>query len=217
MLDLQARIDAAVEENIAPDEYFSIWEEPAKWQMDALQAIGLKPHHKLLDFGCGAMRLGLQAVPFLDDGNYYGIDAFDPYIRAARKMALQSGLSKTFHLKTSRDFGFDEFGAKFDYVIAQSVFTHLSARECDECMAKMRNVVSPGATFLFTYLIGTPHTQGMLYLGMQPMRRFDNDDPQFFANLGAKHGATFEQLEMPHITGQQVAVYRYPGVADSSR
>jgi len=181
--------------------------------MDALKSIGLQPRHTLLDFGCGAMRLGLQAVPFLDDGNYYGIDAFEPYIRAAHKMAERSGLTKKYRLLTSRDFGFGQFGVRFDFVIAQSVFTHLSANECDDCMAKMRAVVKPGGIFLFTYLIGTPHTQGMLYLGSQPMRRFDNDDPEFFRNLGEKHGARFESLNMPHITGQQVAVYRYPDEA----
>lgn len=211
MPDLQQRIDAAVEENITPDEYFSVWEEPAQWQIDALQKVGLQPQHKLLDFGCGAMRFGLQAMQYLNDGNYYGIDAFEPYIRTAHKLVKKAGLTQSYHLMTSRDFGFGQFNVKFDYVIAQSVFTHLSAKECDACMAKMRAVMNPGGIFLFTYLIGTPHTQGLLYLGMQPMRRFDNDDPEFFRSLGTRHGAQFEILDMPHITGQQVAVYRYPG------
>ena len=52
-VDLQARIDAAVENNIAPDEYFSVWDEFGDWQLDALKSIGLLPQHRLLDFGCG--------------------------------------------------------------------------------------------------------------------------------------------------------------------
>ena len=36
-------------------------------------------------------------------------------------------------------------------------------------------------------------------------------DPDFFADLGRAHGATFEKLDMPHPTGQQVGIYRYPG------
>ena len=61
-LDLQTRIDAAVEQNIAPDEYFSVWEEPGQWQLDALKSVGMAPHHRLVDVGCGAMRLGVYAV-----------------------------------------------------------------------------------------------------------------------------------------------------------
>ena len=208
-VDLQARIDAAVENNVAPDEYFSIWEEPAAWQLDALKSIGLLPRHRLLDFGCGALRFGLSAIEYLDDGNYFGIDAFAPYIAAGRKLAQVAGIKKRFSLLVSRDFELEKFGAQFDFGNAQSVFTHMSGDECDRCMVALKNVMKPGGVFFFTYLIGAPLTQGMLYLGAQPMRRFAMTDPQFFEQLAAKHGAVFSNLQIQHITGQQVAQFRF--------
>jgi SAM-dependent methyltransferase len=210
-LDLQTRIDAAVENNLAPDEYFSIWEEPGRWQLDALRSIGMTPAHRLLDIGCGAMRLGLYAVDYLDDGGYFGIDAFPPYIAAARRLAEAAGLTKKFSLLRSKDFDFGGFGASFDFANAQSVLTHLSGEECDRCMAALRKVMRPGGSFFCTYLIGRPLTQGLLYGAMQPMRRFADQDPDFFRKLGERHGAHFEHLEIPHPTGQQVGVFRYPG------
>ena len=98
---------------------------------------------------------------------------------------------------------------KFDYANAQSVLTHLSGDECHRCMAALRKVMKPGGIFLFTYLVGRPLTQGLLYGGMQAMRRFAETDPDFFVKLGKDHGADFEKLEMPHLTGQHVGIYRY--------
>ena len=85
----------------------------------------------------------------------------------------------------------------------------MSGEECDRCASALRRVMKPGGIFFFTYLIGAPQTQGMLYVGAQPMRRFAMTDTDFFAKLAARHGARFEPLEMAHPTGQQVARLRF--------
>jgi len=208
-LELQTLIDAAVEHNIAPDEYFSLWDDLGPWQLDALRNVGLRPEHRLLDVGCGAMRLGVYAVDYLDDGNFYGIDAFPPYIAAGRQLVAAAGLSKRFSLLVSKEFEFDRFGVQFDYANAQSVLTHLSGEECHRCMAALRRVMKPGGVFFLTYLLGRPTTQGLLYGAMQPMRRFAETDPEFFERLGRSHGASFQKLGFPHPTGQQVGLYRF--------
>jgi hypothetical protein len=69
--------------------------------------------------------------------------------------------------------------------------------------------MKPGGISCFTFLIGAPRTQGMLYVGAQPMRRFAMTDPDFFVKLGAEHGATFEPVSIPHPTGQQVGLFRF--------
>ena len=207
MVDLQTQIDAAVACNVAPDEYFSVWDESGVWQLEALKRIGLQPRHKLLDFGCGAFRLGLLAIDYLDDENYYGIDAFAPYIEIGRKLAVAAGITKKYNAAVSRDFEFDRLGTEFDFGIAQSVFTHMSGDECERCMAALKKTMKPGGTFLFTFLIGAPVTRGMLYLGAEAMQRFAMNDPDFFAALASRHGVTFERLDIPHLTGQQVAVF----------
>jgi cyclopropane fatty-acyl-phospholipid synthase-like methyltransferase len=208
-VDLQTRIDAAVACNVAPDEYFSLWDELGLWQLEALKKTGLLPHHKLLDFGCGAFRLGLFAIDYLDDGNYYGIDAFEPYVEIGRRLVVAGGITKQYHAMASRDFAFDRFETVFDFGIAQSVFTHMSGDECERCMAVLKKTMKPGGTFLFTFLIGAPLTRGMMYAGIQAMQRFAMNDPDFFAALASRHGATFERSDIPHPTAQQVAVFRF--------
>src|SRR4051812_47688577 len=39
-----------------------------------LEDEGLKPTDTLLDFGCGTGRLAVQAIPFLEGGQYIGAD-----------------------------------------------------------------------------------------------------------------------------------------------
>lgn len=209
-MNLKTIIDAAVELNLPPSEYFALWDDLAQWQLNALRTVGLRPQHRLLDIGCGAMRLGLSAVDFLDDGYYYGVDTFPPYLELARKLAEKAEITRNFSLLLEDNFAFERFGTKFDFANAQSVFTHLSAAQCEQCMAALSNVMQPGGVFLFTYLIGAPQTQGFLYGGRHPMQRLAVTDPAFFAHLGPRHGARFEALSINHPTGQQVGLYRYP-------
>ncbi|MCA3265841.1 MAG: class I SAM-dependent methyltransferase [Azospirillum sp.] len=202
-------IDAAVELNLVPTEYFVLWEELGGWQLDALKAAGLQRHHRLLDVGCGAMRLGLKAVAYLETGNYYGVDAFVPYLKLARRLAEREVPDRRFELLLSESFEFSRFGVTFDFGMAQSVFTHLSAEQCESCVAELRKAMAPGGVFVFTFLIGAPVTQGFLYGAQQPMRRLAVEDPDYFAKLGARFGARFEPLAFPHPTGQHVALYRF--------
>jgi hypothetical protein len=76
-------------------------------------------------------------------------------------------------------------------------------------MAVLKKAMMPGGVFFFTYLIGAPLTRGMLYLGAQPMQRFALNDSQFFAALASRHGAKFELVNIEHLTGQHVALFRF--------
>jgi SAM-dependent methyltransferase len=202
-------IDAAVELNLVPTEYFALWDELGAWQLDALKAAGMQPNHRLLDVGCGAMRLGLRAVAHLNSGNYYGVDAFAPYLELARVLAEREVPDRQFELLLSESFEFSRFGVKFDFGMAQSVFTHLPVEQCESCVEELCKVMAPGGVFVFTFLIGVPSTQGFLYGAQQPMRRFAVEDPDYFAKLGARFGARFEPLPFPHPTGQNVALFRF--------
>ena len=50
------------------------WDETGRIQLKILEEHGLQPHHHLLDIGCGSLRLGCKAVPYLDPGHYWGTD-----------------------------------------------------------------------------------------------------------------------------------------------
>ena len=43
-------------------------------QFQVLTNLGLREYHKLLEVGCGSLRVGRLLVPYLIDGNYYAIE-----------------------------------------------------------------------------------------------------------------------------------------------
>src|ERR1700753_963856 len=45
-----------------------------KLQYHFLVANGLRHNHRFLDMACGSLRLGQYLIPFLDEGNYRGIE-----------------------------------------------------------------------------------------------------------------------------------------------
>src|SRR3954468_23923578 len=64
------------------------WEEIGRLQFDYLVSQGLRPHHRLLDVGCGAMRGGVHFAAYLDPGHYFGIDVNDRLLEAARRVEI---------------------------------------------------------------------------------------------------------------------------------
>jgi len=51
-----------------------MWEEIGTLQFNFLLSRGLKPESYLLDIGCGSLRLGVKAIPYLERSHYLGIE-----------------------------------------------------------------------------------------------------------------------------------------------
>lgn len=102
------------------------WEETGRAQMAALQAVGLMPHHHLLDIGAGALRLGCKAVPYLQPGHYWATDASLALMLAGHAQELENPTRlDPSHL--IEDTGFNLAGPPdtITHAIAFAVFPHL--------------------------------------------------------------------------------------------
>src|ERR1700682_2262588 len=69
-----------------------LWEEIGTLQFEYLKGRGLRPSHRLLDLGCGALRGGLHFIRYLSAGNYYGIDVNASLIEAGKRELIEAGL-----------------------------------------------------------------------------------------------------------------------------
>jgi SAM-dependent methyltransferase len=129
------------------------WEEIGELQFNFLVAQGLKPQHRFLDVGCGAMRGGIHFAAYVDPGNYYGIDVNDRLLEAARRVEIPAaGLADRVpdsNLRETARFDAD-FGVGFDYAIAVSVFTHLPLNYIRLCLYQVAKVMNPGGRFYAT-------------------------------------------------------------------
>jgi SAM-dependent methyltransferase len=145
------------------DAVGGMWEEMGKLQIDFLITKGLKSHHKLLDIGCGTLRGGRHIIKYLDSGNYYGIDISKGAIDHARTLVNQENLNSKkpiLIVNENMNLKFSEFeGNTFDFLLAQSVFTHLPPEHIEECLAHIREIMHEKSVFYFTYHSGKKYSQ----------------------------------------------------------
>lgn len=131
-----------------------LWDEMGLLQMRWLTNVGMRPHHKLLDVGCGSLRLGVRAVDYLDAGNYFGTDLNDELLTAGYDAEIKAaGLAKKLpreNLVADGEFTFRSIPADVDFAIAQSVFTHLPLNHLRLCLGNLADHVAGPMTFLFT-------------------------------------------------------------------
>lgn len=132
-----------------------IWDGIGQLQFQFLLDQGLKPHHRLLDIGCGTLRGGRHFIRFLDAGCYHGFDLSDQAIAAAKNLVeaeLLSDKCPTLYVNREQNLRFGKSqGRQFDYLLAQSVFPHLMPDHINECFAHIGSVMGPDSRFYFTY------------------------------------------------------------------
>lgn len=205
-LDAQTLIDLALDFNLPPSGYFTQWDELGKWQLDILKRYGLKPEHRLLDIGCGMMRLGSMAIPYLEPGHYCGIDPQESLLALGRAILDRLGIDRPYSLLQSSTFEFGSFGVRFDFAIAQSVITHLSRTQIAQCFTALKSVMKPGGTFIFTYLLASYSPPlGFFMDGIAPMIRPGLADETLFLELADRLGFRFVASSEPH-PSQKVGV-----------
>ena len=98
----------------------------ASMTFNLLTTLGLREHHKALDIGCGSLRIGRLLIPYLDSGNYTGIEPNQwlvedgitheigqDFIRIKKPMFIYSPDGKPLPPDDEYDFAF-----------AQSIFSH---------------------------------------------------------------------------------------------
>ena len=211
-ISLEKLIDLHVEYRAGvPSNRELMWYELGDWQMETLRLLGMQPEHSLLDVGCGPMRLGMQAVPFLKDGNFFGVDPYPPYKELGAAIMGEVGCSKSYRTEVSDKLPFQRFERKMNFAIAQSVITHLSLEQIDLLFNNLKEVMETDGVFLFTFNHNR-YPLGFLYEAKHPMMAPAFIDQDFFQKVAYESGidVVFEPLpDLPHPTGQAVAYFRY--------
>lgn len=202
-----------------------MWDEIGKLQLDFLVRAGLRPDHRLLDVGCGALRGGLHFIRYLDRGHYFGIDS-NPSLVAAGRIELEAaGLSdREPTLCVDGAFDIARLGQTFDFALAVSLFTHLPMNHIVRCLAAVGGSLAPGGRLLATFF-QAPHPACLSELVQQPggiTTRYDAD-PYHYAvaelSMLADLAGLDTQLigEWGHPRGQRMIQFVRPGgVAEAS-
>ena len=129
------------------------WDEMGKVQFDFLVKQGLQPDHWMLDVGCGSLRGGVHFIRYLETGHYCGIEREQWILDAGEIELAEAGLvDKKPELVRDSAFDFAKFNHKFDFALAQSVFTHIPLNDIHRCLVRMADALRPGGVFYATFL-----------------------------------------------------------------
>ena len=114
-----------------------MWDEVGQMQIDFLTREGLAKDHRMLDIGCATLRGGRHFIAHLDPEGYTGIDISEGVIEAGKQLLVDEGLIDKWPrliANTGGDLRFTMFTDEtFDFILAQSVFTHLKKEHIEEC------------------------------------------------------------------------------------
>ena len=122
--------------------------------MAALLAEGMTPDDHLLDIGCGALRLGHKAVPFLKPGHYWGTDASLALMRHGRAVDLADPDRLPLdHLVEDTDFAVPGIPDRITLAIAFGVFTHLPQPMLPPALTSIRRRFPTLRAALFTVFL----------------------------------------------------------------
>ena len=134
-----------------PERWYGI----GKLQFHWLVSAGLRPDSVFLDVACGSLRLGQFLIPYLNQGNYFGLDGSERLIEQGLENEVFFDIAAEKQPKFSSNYDFDfSFIDRFDFAIAQSLVTHLALDDVRLMLENLRTVADERSVFFFTFFEG---------------------------------------------------------------
>lgn len=175
-----------------------------------LTSAGLRQHHRLLDIGCGSLRSGRLLIPYLNPGNYIGVEPERRMVREGIAHELGKDLIRIKRPVFSFTASLEEFSEPLDldYAVAQSIFSHTSKAMLEKWLADVAMHMKDTGALFATFIHGDTDYSGdeWVYPGCV---KFRVDTMQ---TLAGKYGYSFRILKWYHPL-QTWAVFfrdRYP-------
>lgn len=134
----------------------------AAFQFNLLTRLGLREEDYLLDIGCGGLRAGRLFITYLMPGRYCGIEP--------RRDAVENGIEveigrelvamKQPRFRFTDDLDLSAFDQSFDFLIANSVFSHAPPAAIRTGLTQAAKVMKPDALFLASFMRGSRDYEG---------------------------------------------------------
>lgn len=179
----------------------TLWDMKREFQHNFLKKSGLKPHHYLLDFGCGPLRGGIPLIQYLDPGRYFGMEVRAAALKKGKAELQAKNLGHKrptlLNAAATADLELDQ---KMDYIWAFSVLIHLTDEILDETLEFVsRHLKEDGCMY------------ANINVGVRPNRKYltfpvVDRNLGFYKKICSKHGLDFEDVcslkEAGHVSGK---------------
>ena len=173
--NIRAKSDQEAKSLLPSSDHYSAYVGPPEHydfmgatQFSLLCSLGMREHHRVLDFGCGSLRAGRLLIPYLSAGNYYGVEPNAWLIEDGIGRQLGTGILDVKRPTFSHSEGFeaDVFGVEFDFIVAQSIFSHSGPMLTARALASFARALKPDGLCTVTFREGDENTpEGWFYTG----------------------------------------------------
>lgn len=173
-----------------------------------LTCLGLRQSHKVLDVGCGSLRVGRLLIPYLQPGLYVGVEPNEWLVKDGILNEIgQDGIRikrPVFSFRPSLSEFTEPLGA--DFAVAQSIFSHCSLGLFDQWLQEISLHLNDRGALLATFLPGDDDFEGSgwIYPGVVQFL------PSTVQALAEKNGFHFQTLDWAH-PRQTWAIFAKPG------
>jgi SAM-dependent methyltransferase len=146
----------------AGDDHYRAYVGPPKdydlisaMAFNLLTSIGLRQHHRVLDIGCGSLRVGRLLIPYLNKGNYYGVEPNKWLVKEGIANEIGKDLVKIKKPTLCFDVSMSEFHdpLAIDFAIAQSIFSHCGIDLIGHWLKLMSYHLNDHGAFLATFVL----------------------------------------------------------------
>ena len=112
------------------------------------------PDSRVLEIGCGVLRVGYWLIHFLDKRCYYGIEPAQERVRIGKEHLFSTEIIELKEPQFNFNSAFDTsvFNTKFDFFLAGSIWTHCSKNSIKIMLDGFVYNTNESAVFLTSYL-----------------------------------------------------------------
>lgn len=170
----------------------------AAMSFSLLAALGLRQQHRVLDVGCGSLRVGRLLIPYLNRGGYVGIEPNGWLVTEGVEREIGADLVRikapVFHVSDSTAGLPPEASRPFDFALAQSVFSHTGTDLLARWLQEISALLGPAGVLAATFLPAKEDARetGWVYPGCVRYR------PETMAALGKACGLRVLPLDWRH-------------------
>ncbi len=177
-------------------------------QFQVLVSLGLREHHYMLDIGCGSLRGGRLFIVYLQPGHYCGVEPEEWLLREGIEHEIGKELValKKCRFINDREFTLTAFRQQFDFILAQSIFSHASSGQIQRCLEQVKKVLKPDGVFVATFFEGETDFPGdeWVYPG-SVCYRFET-----ISGFAREYGLSCQRLDFDHHDGQTWIAITHP-------
>ena len=129
------------------------WTLHQAMQYEFLIRQGLPSNARVLDMGCGPLRLGSRLIPYLARGWYFGQDINPRTLDVGRKVLARLGVAADrCTLVCSDDFSLSGIAdGSIDVAFSNSLFSHLTADSIARCLTAVAEKLRPDGVYYSTF------------------------------------------------------------------